>query len=258
VKTNTRPRLLTLFAGYALAAATPLASAALAWDFSSGCDSTNPNGFGNSYTCSSATVNAYSTTGAGSAFQDANAAFYSGGGFGVRNRSEGVSVGSPNHSMDNYGNTDTLAFSFAEHVMLNKIKLGWYQNDSDISVLRYTGSSAPVITGKSISDLLGNGWAFVGSYYNLAMNTTAINTSNNSSKWWLISSYNASYNSAVTAATYNPSGPDSKADYVKILALDGVIPPPTKVPEPGSIALLAAAILAMYGVRRRDKGQRRG
>jgi hypothetical protein len=197
---------------------------------------------------SNAGVTAWSTTGAGSTFEGATLGSYSGG-FGVTNTAEDGST--PEHSMDNFKNTDLLEFNFAQAIDLDSVTIGWSYSDSDISILAYTGAATgttPDLGTKSIAQLLTSGWSFVGQYSNLAVGTaTSVNPLNVSSKYWLVSSYNAGYAPAGTTAL------TASDDYVKILQLSGTVtvPPPSKVPEPGSLALFAAAALGLFAVRRR-------
>lgn len=234
--------------------ATPAAFAASTWNLSSGCseNTANAGNYGNSYTCSAgagspaATATAWSLTGSGSAFATANLAQYLGTGFGVRSQLEGLTVTSPNHAMDNSGTVDLMALSFTSGVILNQVTIGWLSGDSDISLLRYTGTTAPVMGGKTIATLLSSGWELVGNYANLAVNTPkSVNPLEKSSSWWLVSAYNAGYGGTAT---------DTTADYVKVLSVAGNVATtvtPNAVPEPGSLALVGVALAAVTVGRRR-------
>ena len=248
---------------------------AATWNFGvgNGCTeaAANSGNFGNTFNCTgaipSATATAWSTTGSGASFAIANLAPNgTTGGFGVKNQNaaEGLTAQPPEHALDNNGQTDLMMLSFAANspVNLTSINLGYKSGDADISVLRYTGSSQPAsISGKTIgtgaTGLLaaGSGWELVGSYANLIQGNNALNTGGKSSSWWLISAYNVGYGvsgtgngSASAAANF-----DATADYVKILAVAGT---PTNgnnagVPEPGSLALVGAALSGILVVRRR-------
>ena len=260
--THSARRSCTALGAAAALLAAPSAFAASTWNLSSGCieKTANAGGFGNTFGCSAGsgsptlTTTAWSTTGAGSTFATANLALYPGYGFGVRNQAEGLAAGIPGHSMDNAGTTDMLALNFSSGVALNKVTLGWSYNDSDISLLRYTGTTAPVLAGKSVTSLLTSGWELIGNYADLVVGAaTNVNNAAKSSSWWLVSAYNAGFGGSVF---------DNAPDYVKVLtvaataATGTTISSTTPVPEPGTLALVALATAAAGLARRQVRAGR--
>lgn len=257
--------------------ASAFAASDWSWNFASDCSGTNGRTY-DSLTCSSgalnpsATLTAWSTTKIadsqitnstiGTEFATAKLAWYTGGNIGVKNQT-GVDDAKPQHSMDNYGQTDMIMFNFgATKVDLDSVSIGWYSGDSDVSLLRYTGTDtlAPVVAGKSIAGLLSDGWVSVGNYANLAKNTAnAVNASNAGSSYWLISAYNTNFgagcdivNGCSSSSSTSPT--DGAYDYVKLLAVAGSRATDTsQVPEPGSLALLGAAMMGLVVSRRRKQ-----
>ena len=73
--------------------------------------------------------------------------------------------------------------------------------------------------------------------------TLAITNTNTYSQYWLVGAYNP---------LANPNGGSlgTTSDYMKLSAVAGTVQS-GQVPEPGSIALMAAAIFGMAAVRRR-------
>lgn len=222
------------------------------------------SGFGNSWSASQSgttlTVNSFSTTGAGSTFATASVANWgSGSGFGIYNQAEGLSASSPQHAMDNNGKLDMLALHFTGasstdlSVVLTSITSGWYQTDSDISLLRWGGSGTPVITGKTQAQLLSAGWQLVSGYANMPSDSavaTGLSALSQGSSWWLISAYSSLWGGG--------EGWTEGNDYVKLLASVSTVPTPQApgTPEPGSLALAAAAALGLYSMRRRTQRPR--
>ncbi len=244
-------RIVTMLAACTLAAMAPSAFALSTWNFStSGGCAQSGSGFGNSWSCNAtgpgptATATAWSTTGSGASFAAANAAQYGTSGFGVRNTVETLSAASPDHSMDNSGQTDLLSLKFASSVKLDSLKLGWYSNDSDVSVLAYTSASPPPssIAGKTVANLLSSGWSLVANLSNVGSSSPTFNAGGIiGSSWWLISAYNSGYNGSAAL--------DGSSDYVKLLSVSNSTP--GKVPEPGSLALVGLATCAALSLRRR-------
>lgn len=165
-------------------------------------------------------------------------------GLGVKNNaSSSVDPGegdNPEHAMDNNGNGrqvfDSLRFDFEEAISLTKVMMGWYQYDSDISVLRHTGTGDDSLGGKLYSELhlIENGWEIVGNYRNLHFTSYSRDISGDTA---------GKFSSSWLVATFNPVFGDvnwsSGNDYIKLKQLYGHT---NGVPEPSSFLLLVFAL----------------
>lgn len=175
----------------------------------------------------------------------------------------------PEHAIDNQQRYDSVLLTFAAPVQLTEVKLGWMYNDSDITVLAYTGSGTVNITGAGTKNFVGlkyadllsttvnAGWTAIGHYANVG--TTTAKAINNVgvpvvSSYWLIGAYNPL---ALTPSA-NPGGAvnfdPGRYDYVKLASVIGIL----AVPEPGSIALVGLALVGLIAMRRREQGSRPG
>ena len=183
-----------------------------------------------------------------------------------RGMSTGTDSGSPTHAIDNNGNTELMAINFGTKVDLDSVTIGWSSTDADISVLAYTGAGTPTnlsgqsnpIAGRSVSNLLANGWSLIGHYAGVASSsaqTLAVNAGNITSSWWLVSAFNSGFGG-------NTSGFNNNNDYVKLLAVAGSAAAPCvpgapgcggqQVSEPATLALFGLAALGIVAARRRN------
>ena len=259
-------RLVGPLAALSLGLAAMPASAGVSWTFTgsncvSGCGSSydgNALTFDGAGGAGNVTASAWSNTGSGGDLQTGTLNLYSGG-LGVTN--QGESGTPPNHSTDNSGYIDSILFDFGgDAVDLSDVSVGWWYNDSDISVLAYTGSGDPTAdlgAGNTYNDLLGSGWSLVGNYDNVGQNggTATVNPDDVSSSYWLIGALNTDLTST-SCSSYSYSYSTSNcSDYVKIYALAGDTgngggTPPSQVPVPGTLALFGLGLL-LTGLRRR-------
>ncbi len=157
----------------------------------------------------------------------------------------------PNHAVDNEaGDYDMHLLSFDEMVKLTALDIGWYQTDTDISILAFNGTSfdSSSLLGKKWQDLIGNGWQLVGNYYNVdyGPNNGAVNQGGITSQYWLVGAYNSNFGNVFSGPNIDKSKGN---DYYKLKGV--VVERPVKLPEPSSVLLLALSLLGLCVARRR-------
>lgn len=250
------------------------AQAATTWteNFGTCANSSKVSEFGNfsawdpcgSGTSSNVRVGAFATTGTG--FISGQVWSWNTGGLGVINSDETDTTGP--HAIDSHNGIDSIVLNFANLASLSSLTLGWngYDHstatgdvtygDSDLSVYAWTGSFA----GPSTYLTSDSGWTLIGNYGNVgktADNTQALATSVVSS-YWLISALGGSSGSSCGSTARNDSTHDKCVDAFKLLSVAGTTftPPPTGVPEPGSLALLGLGALGLVAARRKSAARR--
>lgn len=167
-----------------------------------------------------------------------------------------LSNGAPNtgnnqHAMDNVGAYESLMFSFQSAVTLADVAIGFPAAgsglDADATVLVYTGAGAPPsFAARTFADLVapGGGWQIAGNALNMQTLGHGAVTTSLASKYWMVGAYmNIGTNTASNGGN----------DYIKV---SGLTVTPRVVPEPGSLALLGIASLAMLARRRKKASAR--
>ncbi|PTT91191.1 hypothetical protein DBR42_04375, partial [Pelomonas sp. HMWF004] len=161
---------------------------------------------------------------------------YGSGGMGMT--SDGGAT--PNHALDNNGNTEAVLLQFGASTVLNSIGLGYTSNGQcrnntsgaittlandascptgttllsngttqvDLSVFRWLGAGTPTgsptpLVGQASTTMAG--WELVGNYGDMVADTSnpynLVNSSGKSSSWWLISAYNSGFAQTTTSTT---------------------------------------------------------
>jgi hypothetical protein len=183
------------------------------------------------------TATAWSLTGSNNTFQSSNLGQYSTG-LGVCNRDEIAQRGgcdSPEHQVDNVGSLDFVLFQFSAAIDPTKVTIDPAGNyDRDVSY--WTGATAnPLnLTGKNLGNLAGLGFG--------ARTDNEGSTSSSSRDVSIVSGLT---NSLLFGADIFESN-----DWFKITSIQFDYTP-VKVPEPGSLALIALALGGLGLARRR-------
>lgn len=160
---------------------------------------------------------------------------------------------SPTHAVNNEGGDfDMHLLSFDQLVSLTSLSLGWYQNDTDISVLAFTGLDFEMssLLGKKWEDLLDFGWSLVGNYSNVISNPL-INPDKVIAQYWLVGAYNPVFGPLSESSLAKSKNKDQGSDYYKLRGITLEQPPVTEVSEPNIVLLLTFGLLGLGYARRR-------
>lgn len=232
MKITTKTIIRILFTGLIAIPTGTVLAGPITWDTDSASASCT-GGSGNSctftYDSYGLTARAYATmnSNATNSFQKATLTVWDGG-LGVK--SAGESPNSPHHALDNSGKKELIVFeNNATDYSFTGFGIGWKSSDSDISA--WVGSLAAGFdfTGQKFADLAGLGFTKL-DFSNVPTNTTQ-------------SLGSLTGNFLILAPNFASSN-----DYVKIDQVSGFIPPPpppTSISEPGMLALMGIALVAL-------------
>lgn len=171
------------------------------------------------------------------------------GSAGGSNGNADETLSEPQHAMDTQGRFESLLLNFGpQEVKLDKVSIGWVNNDSDFFLLAYTGKTpfSGSLATNTYGSLLSSGWSLVGNYDKGAYSGTHNTGASVYSSFWLIG--------AGAISGLGVANGDSNHDYIKIASVAGVTKSSsTGVPEPGSLTLAGLGLLGLVATRRRWK-----
>ena len=136
-------------------------------------------------------------------------------GLGVEN------ANSPNHAADNgWPNFDMMLLTFDQAVSLDTASIGWHLNDSDLTILAYTGtgSATDTFAGNKWDDALAQNWDG-GHFLDVASqdNTAVANPKGLTSTSWLVGTQLWSLDN-VDVLSKNPNR-QFGTDYIKLAGI---------------------------------------
>lgn len=183
-------------------------------------------------------------------FEQSTALRHWGGGLGLDRYS------SEEHTLDNNGYDELIAFVFDEAVALSGVRFGWWENDSDATIMYQTDAAAGFsgLGSTSIANLTSNGYSLLGNLDSPGTSASQVQGATSSafsgptqtgpvySKVWLVGAYLRGISTA------NWQGYDGTWEGIKIKNLIAHRMPGTSVSVPATLALLA---LGVVGMRRR-------
>lgn len=204
---------------------------------------------------------------------------YSGGGLGINNSIDGEVYGAqPDHAIDNFGANEMVLLSFTKAVNLTSLSMGYVSGDADFTVMAFNvnGAAGAPNLGLDKSGTGGvnnsswnalkatsSGWTLIGDYQNSSKSATVNNVLQNDknfannyySSYWLIGAYNP------LVGVMSGFSADNTLDYFKLASVSGTVctansgncGTTSKVPEPGSLALVGLGLMGMIRIRKARK-----
>ena len=242
-------KLRTLLPSFLVAMAATTASAAtITYDFRDGSSTpstVNNSNPGNIFTFTlngvTATVTAWSLTGANSTFQ-ASTGYRWSPGMGICSATEGINCSSPEHQVDNNGGVEMFLIQFSSPVDPMSVRIqpvggGTSGYDTDVTYYQGTTAAGLNLAGKNLSQLAALGFG------------SAVNNDSTKST----SARDVSIpGGAVTSLLFGARvGGDAYPDYFKLVSLTADCSP-TATPEPATFAMVGVVLL-FAGFARRKK-----
>lgn len=166
---------------------------------------------------------------------------------GLLNYNQNYNQGNDEHFVDNRSDTDMLLFTFDELVTITDINIGYYENDTDISIAAF--NSVPTLNEQTWAQVAGDAF-YTASFSNIGGGVSSLSSPTahqgvvNEAKYWLIGAYNSSFGHVNS----------SLDDFIKIAGITTKTTPTTDnvVAEPGTLAFFASFGAFMMWRRRKN------